>query len=313
MIGGKGSPTWYKRALALSSLLFRALRGWAQVVGKTTITFEERRVGSLPYVVRKLFGYWSSGDKFEGKTHPEASHISICQPTVYIQKNRKKNEKVKKRKRKKPKGTRKLKNLKIRNWNRLGRRGTQSWGVLINSLACLFAGLSGDRVSQSESFNPASVLPESLVECCMEEAGTVFPAMASGVLTGPILRPFMKLLMNISDDIQDDQFKSMKFALEIPAGLAEKITHIRDLFSYMQRMCLLGERNLDLLVELLERVRREDVVRKVLRFRELHSSDVMDGGATDAQMAALPGVRSYLSNKTCLGVSCLTNWFIHYG
>ena len=141
----------------------------------------------------------------------------------------------------------------------------------------------------------------------MEEAGTVFPAMASGVLTGPILRPFMKLLMNISDDIQDDQFKSMKFALEIPAGLAEKITHIRDLFSYMQRMCLLGERNLDLLVELLERVRREDVVRKVLRFRELHSSDVMDGGATDAQMAALPGVRSYLSNKTCLGVSCLTN------
>ena len=129
--------------------------------------------------------------------------------------------------------------------------------------------------------------------------------MASGVLTGPILRPFMKLLMNISMDIQHEEFECMKFGLEIPAGLAEKITHIRDLFSYMQRRCLLSKCNLDRLVELLGSVGREDVVRKVLRFRELHSSDVMDGGETDAQMAAsLPGVRSYLSNKTCLGVSC---------
>ena len=133
----------------------------------------------------------------------------------------------------------------------------------------------------------------------LEVVGTFFPAMASGGATRRGLRPFMKFLLTISMDIQHEEFECMKFLLEIPGRLAESITHIRDLFSHMQRSCLLGECNLDLLVELLRSVRREDVVRKVLGFRELHSSDVIDGGATDAQMAAsLPGVRSYLSNKT---------------
>ena len=131
--------------------------------------------------------------------------------------------------------------------------------------------------------------------------------MASGGATRTLLNPFRKLLISISMDVKHEQFKSMKFGLAIPSGLAESITDITELFSYMLKMCYLGECNLDCLVELLTSVGREDVVRKVLRFREFHSSDVMDGGATDAQMAALPGVRSYQSNKTCLGVSCLTH------
>lgn len=124
--------------------------------------------------------------------------------------------------------------------------------------------------------------------------------MADGsrvVVTGRrLLSPFRTLLQRLSLEIEQDQFKSMKFMLEdyIPLGILETLHKPRDLFSFMLQKCLLGEDNLDLLRELLIQAQRSDLAERVKVFKE--STSLTDGvvDASGEQMnRELPGNSSF--------------------
>ena len=117
--------------------------------------------------------------------------------------------------------------------------------------------------------------------------------MADGsrvVVTGRrLLSPFRTLLQRLSLEIEEDQFRSMKFMLQdcIPLGILETFHKPRDLFSFMLQKCLLGEDNLDLLRELLIQAQRSDLAERVKESTSL-TDGVVD--ASGEQMnRELPG------------------------
>lgn len=87
---------------------------------------------------------------------------------------------------------------------------------------------------------------------------------------GIILNRFRTFLERLSQEIEQDQFKGLKFLLMglIPAGHLEECRTPRDLFTKMMQQGLLGEDNLDNLERLLTEVNRLDLVQRVIAYRQ---------------------------------------------
>ena len=88
-----------------------------------------------------------------------------------------------------------------------------------------------------------------------------------------VLNKFRRFLERLSQEIEEDDFRGMKFILEgsIPSGPLENCSKPRDLFSKMIHLCLLGEDNLDYLEKLLTDVKRLDLVKRVRAYRQSES------------------------------------------
>ena len=119
--------------------------------------------------------------------------------------------------------------------------------------------------------------------------------MADGsrvIVTGRrLLSPFHTFLERLSQEIEQDQLKSMKFMLQshIPLGILETCHKPRDLFSCMLQTCLLGENNLDLLVELLVQALRSDLAERVKVFRDSRLTEEVVDAPAEQMNRELPG------------------------
>lgn len=81
---------------------------------------------------------------------------------------------------------------------------------------------------------------------------------------------FRALLLDIAQELTTSNFQEMKFACddEIPDGILERLVRPIELFTELEHRDLLTETNKDFLAQLLLRVGRQELARKLLGMNE---------------------------------------------
>lgn len=81
-------------------------------------------------------------------------------------------------------------------------------------------------------------------------------------------RYFRVLLFEIGEDIDDEEFKSVKSALtpEIPKGQLSKIKSIFDLFLFLEKNDKMSHLRLDVLLKVFKDIDRGDLILKVKKY-----------------------------------------------
>ena len=101
----------------------------------------------------------------------------------------------------------------------------------------------------------------------VDSAEMVCSSPQSGsMVDSDVVSPYRELLKTVADDLTRSNVNEMKFLLDVPDGIAEKLCDGQDLLTHLEGSGKLSENNFNDLKDLLSDVYRKDLIKKIEDF-----------------------------------------------